>query len=159
MNEIDGALKKFKQFEISEEQAKIQEYKLAYEIIHENYPLTLAKNFASKVSRLLLFLISIAFFTLTVYAFIPKGFQNHFSDLTNAELLSVLSAFLGFSFLLIAICAYFLRISMKKNQERRNVIYELSGLLEDVIEHTEQSLEEKTRRYEMYVENLHRNQR
>ena len=56
MNEIDGALKNFKQFEISEEKAKIAEYKLAYEIIHENYPITVVKMWLPKQQGFCLFL-------------------------------------------------------------------------------------------------------
>ncbi len=159
MNEIDGALKNFKQFEISEEKTKIEEYKLAYEVIHENYPITVVKNVASSVTRIFLILIAISFFALTVFAFVPNGIQSTFKDMDPEQLPNLLSVLLGFSFLLVTIFAYFLRISMKKNHERRNVIYELSGLLEEVIEHAEYSLEDKTRRYETYVENLHRNQK
>jgi len=159
MNEIDGALKNFKQFEINEEKAKIAEYKLAYEIIHENYPITVVKNVASKTTRILLILVTVLFFALTIFAFVPNGIQNFFKDIDAEQLPNLLSVLLGFSFLLITIFAYCLRISMKKNHQRRNVIYELSCLLEEVVEHAEYSVDDKTRRYEMYVENLHRNQK
>ena len=84
--------------------------------------------------------------------------KDHFL-LQKKKGIVIIFRYLRFLFLAIAAIFYLLSYLLKLNNRKRNTIYSLSHLLEEMITYLEKSSDEEKRKYEQYVDFLAKKER
>jgi hypothetical protein len=124
-------------------ESKIHDYKNVYSAIEEGYLSKLTKNSFFGFLKVILYLLALL---CLIIAFVTIGIDE---ELLN-EPVSRTEAF--WTFIIYAIFLFIVGKIVKSNIAKRNVIFELSKLMEDVIGYMESSLQEDKKRYEHFVD-------
>lgn len=82
-----------------------------------------------------------------------EGIGKVLSQIQNEKLTEILPYF-GFFILGLALLFVFISYLLKKNNQKRSVIYKLSNLLDEVIEYMDNNVKEEKKRYEYFVDSI-----
>ncbi len=158
--DINEELKQYKLFKIKETETKLGRFKEVYIEIKEHIVIKFSKNATSNMVRIVLGTLSLLFFVLGLCCFFPNEIIDSiesnnvvFSELNKKGITIFLSLskfiLLGLS-ILLAVLGYSLRL----NNRKRNSIYSLSKLLEEVMGYMEVSANDEKRKYEYFIDSL-----
>lgn len=153
-------LKNYKLFRIQETEAKLKRFRRAYLETREHEIVKLSKNITSDIIRIPLLLLALACLIFGVFLFLLDLFIDImplsltlFFDLDEKVflvLLKVTSYFLIILSMLFGFICYLLNSINKK----RNSLYNLSKLFEEVMSYMEKSSFDEKRKYEYFVDSM-----
>lgn len=159
-NRIEEEIRQFKLYKIQHVEAKIREYNDTYNVIKENIVIRFTKNASSSILRLVLVLITLSLVLLGMMFLFPeviieilRGNGETFSDQDRMDLM-VIGPYIGWFFMLIAFLFGIVAWLLKKNIKKRNTIYKLANLVEEVIEYMDENVKEDKKKYEYFVDSI-----
>lgn len=141
-SKINEEIKNSKLDIIIETEKKLAEYEKAYSKIRENVVLKYAKNISLFIVDVFLSILAILYLVSIVYVLINSEILN--------EPMTIWEAIFGCLFL-AAILLLFGK-TIRSNVKKRNTIYSLSKLLEDIIGYTRKNVDEDKRKYEYLID-------
>uniref|UniRef100_UPI003A924A73 hypothetical protein n=1 Tax=Bizionia sp. TaxID=1954480 RepID=UPI003A924A73 len=157
-NKIDEELRHYKLFKIQEAESKIKRFNNKYEEIKEHIAIKISKNVTSNIFRAVISILSILFLILGIISFFPEkliefmeadGANFTFTAKANLiDLARLLMYFFIAFFIILTFTSYLLRL----NNRKRDNLYSLSKLLEEVIAYMENSRDDDKRKYEQFVD-------
>lgn len=151
MENIDEELRQYKLFKIQETVSKLKRFEKKYIEIKERLVIKVSKNISSNIIRFLLIIISILFFITGIILLFPEKIieskEINFTLDGKVIILYCAISLIVFSILFIII-SYLLRLNNKK----RNSIYSLAELLEEVMVYMRKSRDEDKVKYEQFVD-------
>lgn len=156
-NRFNEEIRQLKLFKIQETEAKLRHYTEAYNSIKENVIIKFTKNSTSHLLRIVIGCCAILLLFVALIGFFPEQFNSLISSLSDVQMdQEVKQSFadLKFFFLGSAILFWFVGYLLKINIQKRNSIYSLSKLLEEVMDNMEASVNDDKRKYEYFVDNL-----
>lgn len=159
-SKIDEELRQYKLFKIQETNVRLRQFQQAYSKIKENIAIKFSKNVTFNLLKIAFLLLCICSLVITVFCFLPGEFilliEEYEGPLSSSEKKGIVIIFRYLRFLFLAIAAIFYLLSylLKLNNRKRNTIYSLSQLLEEMITYLEKSSDEEKRKYEQYVDFL-----
>ncbi|MFD0992418.1 hypothetical protein [Tenacibaculum geojense] len=155
---IDEELRQYKLFKIQETENKLKKYNKVYNEIKQNNILKLSKNASSNIIVLLSYGVALFTLILAICFLFPDAimealeieFYNEYERKEAYMVFKILAITLFFTCLIFSIVGILLR----KNNKKRNHIFNLSVLLEDVMAFMEKSSYEDKRKYEYFVDSI-----
>jgi|GEM_PF-1717035 len=158
--ETDEEVRRSKISKIQTLEGKVQEYREVYETIRQNVVLKVTKNFTSNTFLVLIGLLTLLTLLLAVMFFFPVEIMQAMKEegiyLSSNNRNLIMESFMVHKFVFIAIAFLFLTLGvlLRKNVKKRNTIYSLSKLVEEVIGYMENASEDEKRKYEYFVDNI-----
>ena len=157
---IEEEIRQFKLHKIQIVESKIREYENTFIAIKENVVIKFSKNISSNILRVIFTLITITLLLFGIGLLFPEQLiklleenGDMFNDSEKRELIIGLP-FLGYFIISISILFGFVSSLLKKNINKRNTIYKLSKLLNEVINYMDENLKEDKKKYEYYVDSI-----
>lgn len=157
-NRVDEEIRQYKLFKIQEAEVKLKKYKKKYEAIKEHVVIKFSKNLTSNILKIVIILLSVFFFSFSVLCFFPNAFisiieinAKSFTSLEKSEFIEVANIF-KYVFIVISLFLYLISYLLKVNNRKRNSIYSLAILLEEVMDFVENTRDDDKRKYEQFVE-------
>jgi hypothetical protein len=151
MNEIENELRQYKLHKIKESESKLNRFEKKYNEINEHVALKMSKNITSNIFRVFLIISSILCFFITVFLLIESSTVEDeiFDFRTSQNKLIIISSIFLITASIIAITISFL---LKLNIRKRNNIFSLAKLLDEIILHLEKSTNEDKKNYEHFMD-------
>lgn len=157
-NKIDEELRQYKLYKIQFTESKILEYKEVYDSIKENIIIKVAKNSTTFISRLIIMPLLVVTFLLALVLFFPEQLLGFFDlqEFQSEDKVALVQGlpFIGLIFLGISIVLLIISRLLNANNKKRNTIYKMSELLDDIIPFMENTTLEEKRKYEAFVDHL-----
>ena len=157
---INEELRQFKLFKIQETESKLRRFKEVYKEIKEHIVIKFSKNATSNIFRIITTIICLLLIIIGFICFFPdqiieqmEAEGNYFSNSDKNNMIDELNFFKYFALslsLLFGLISYLLKL----NNRKRNSIYSLSKLLEEVMGYMESSSYDEKRKYEYFVDSL-----
>ncbi|MDB0616091.1 hypothetical protein PL372_11160 [Tenacibaculum dicentrarchi] len=147
MENIDEELRQYKLFKIQETISKLKRFEKKHNQIKQRLVIKVSKNVTSNIIRLLLIIISILFLTTgIILLFREKIIENQNINFNLEGKIVILS----FAISLILLSILFITTSylLRLNNRKRNNIYSLAELLEEVMIYMKKSRDEDKIKYE-----------
>ncbi|GGZ60850.1 hypothetical protein [Mesonia mobilis] len=165
VNHIEEEVEQFKIAKIAETELKLEQFQNAYQEINENIAIKISKNATFNLFRVVFILLSLFLFALGVYCFFPGEFillmEENGESFNSEEKNIIVLVFkaLRYVFFSTAVVLYFVSYLLKLNNRKRNTIYSLSHLLEEMISFLDKSSKDEKIKYEQYLDYLAENRR
>lgn len=157
-NRVDEEIRQYKLFKIQEAEVKLKRYKKKYEDIKEHVVIKFSKNLTSNILKIVIILLSVFFFSLSVLCFFPNAFMglseiivDSITSFEKYKFMKYANIF-KYVFIVISLFLYFISYLLKVNNRKRNSIYSLAILLEEVMDFVENTRDDDKRKYEQFVE-------
>lgn len=157
---IDEELRQYKLFKIQETESKLRRFKKVYQEIKEHLLIKFTKNASSNLIGYAVYIISFLLLIVGIIFFFPNDVLN-FMESTGEPLSSIekkefteLFDFLKYFFIATALLFGFIGYLLKLNNKKRSNIYNLSKLLEEVMDYMENSAKEDKKKYEYFVDSI-----
>lgn len=154
MTSINEEIRQLKHYKIQVTEGKIRKYKKVYEDIQKDAILPFSKNTSSYLARIILGMLSAGFFLLMLMSYFPYEIIqrleldfSQFQKISQDDFVQFLSVF-KYVFLFMALHFYALGRLIKKSAQKRNSIYQLSKLVDEVMDDMDLLLSSEKRRYE-----------
>lgn len=154
MSSIKEEIRQLKLYKIQVTEGKIRKYRKVYEDIRQNDTLPYSKNASSNLIRIMIGILSLGFFLLMLMSYFPYEIIqrleldfSQFEKINQDDFVQALSV-LKYIFLFMALLFYALGRLIKKNAIKRNSIYQLSKLVDEVIDDMDLLVSSEKRRYE-----------
>lgn len=143
MSDTTQEIRKEKLQRIEETEKKITDYKGVYNVIKEGFISKLTKNSAIGVFKLIIYILALLFIVDAFYALVAD--MNDLNAPMGRGYFFFVGLFMAGLFIIIG-------KALKSNIEKRNVIFKLSKLMEDVITYMDGSLKNEKERYEHFID-------
>ncbi|WP_282018101.1 hypothetical protein [Salegentibacter mishustinae] len=157
---INEELRQYKLFKIQETEAKLRRFRKTYLEIKEHIFIKFSKNITSNILQIpiiLLFIICLAIGISLLFPNVIIDFMNsngmNLSKSDKEEFL-IISEFTAYFLLGLSSLFGFISYLLKLNNRKRNNIYNLSKLLEEVMSYMENSSNDEKRKYEYFVDSI-----
>lgn len=157
---INEELRQYKLFKIQETESKLRKFQQTHSEIKESNTVKVSKNVTSNLLRVILALLAIVILILSVICFFPENLieflesdGTYFSFQEKKEIIYELNIYKYF-FISISALLLFTGYILRLNNRKRNNVYSLSILLEEVMEYMENSSNDDKRKYEYFVDSL-----
>lgn len=157
---INEELRQYKLFKIQETESKLRRFKETYKKIKEHFVVKISKNATSNAFRIITTILCFLLIVIGLACFFPDQIirlaESEGEIFTNSDKTDLIE-FFNFSkyiFLGLSILLGFISYLLKLNNRKRNSIYSLSKLLEEVMDYMENSSYDDKRKYEYFVDNL-----
>ncbi len=157
---VDEALRQYKLFKIQETESKLRRFKKVYYEIKEHSLIKFTKNASSNLISYFIFIISLSLLILGIMFFFPNDVLNFMEStgeslsLTEKKEFTEFFNFLKYFFICTSLLFGFMGYLLKLNNKKRNNIYNLSKLLEEVMGYMENSAREDKKKYEYFVDSI-----
>ena len=155
---IEEEIRQYKLYKIQAVEAKIREYENTFNIIKENIVLKFTKNASANILRIILLFITIILLLVGILFLFPeqiiKIIEGNGEFISAQEKNDFISETPYIGYVLITLSLFFSLISLllKKNIRKRNTIYNLSELLNEVIDYMDENVKEDKKKYEYFVD-------
>lgn len=157
---IDEELRQYKLYKIQETESKLRRFKKVYKKIKEHVFIKLSKNISSNIIKFSVYIIGISFLLIGLVSFFPYEiltFLESNGNLFSSEEKEAFTNLINISkyfFLSLSILFSFVGYLLKLNNQKRSYIYDLSILLEEVMDYMENSVTEDKKKYEYFVDSI-----
>lgn len=157
---INEEIRQYKLYKIQITESKVQEYKKVYDLIRENIIIKIAKNSTSFIIRVGITILVILLFVGAVGSFFPKQFLYFLGNNSEIQIyhenfsLDSSLPYIGALFLGLSILMMELSKLIKVNNAKRNTVYEMSKLLDDIILYMENTSVEEKQKYEAFMDTM-----
>ncbi len=155
---IEEEIRQFKLYKIQTVEAKIREYDNIFNTIKENNVIKFTKNASSNILRIIFFFVTLAMFLAGIFFMFPEhiikimeGSGEYFSEREKRDFI-LTTPYLGYVLISVSILFGFITSLLKKNIRKRNTIYNLSKLLNEVIDYMSENVKEDKKKYEYFVD-------
>lgn len=158
--QIEQEIRKYKLSKIEKTENRIAEYSEVYDLIKENSLVKITKNSTSHVLRFILFLIATILLVLGIFCLFPEQIIDLIEDggekLSSSEKkeFNLIYPIFGYILIGLSLILGFVSVLLKKNITKRNVIFELSNLVDEVISYMSENVEEEKKKYEYFVDSI-----
>ncbi|MCX2837563.1 hypothetical protein OQ279_05300 [Salinimicrobium sp. MT39] len=158
--QINEELRQYKLFKIQETEAKLRRFWQTYLEVKEGIFIKFSKNVTSNILQIpiiLLFLICLVIGILLLFPdIIIDLVTSNEIDLSRSdkEEFLLISEFTAYLLLGLSGLFGFISYLLKLNNRKRNNIYNLSKLLEEVMLYMEDSSNDEKRKYEYFVDSI-----
>lgn len=157
---IDEELRQYKLFKIQEAESKLRRFKKIYEEIKEHIFIKFSKNISSNILKITSYGLGFLFFIIGLICFFPNEVLTFLES--NGEVVSLdeqenfilFTSFSRYLFLGLAVLVIFIGYLLKLNNKKRSNIYNLSKLLEEVIDYMDSSVMEDKKKYEYFIDSI-----
>ncbi len=152
-------LRQKKLYKIQVVEAKIREYRKVFSDIKEHGIIKFSKNTTLHILKLsvdvfigLLILTGVfCLFPLEISVFINPNTALSLEN--DPELISALS-YMGYALFILSIPFMIISYLLKKNIQKRNTIYRLSKLVNEVIDYMEEDTKSEKQKYEYFIDTM-----
>jgi len=157
---INEELRQYKLFKIQETESKLRRFREVYKEIKVRSVIKLSKNVTSNVVRIITTILCFLLIIIGFICFSPdlviQLIESEGEILTNSEKFDLIDSlsFDKYFILGLSILFGFISFLLKLNNKKRNSIYSLSILLEEVMGYMENSSYDEKRKYEYFVDDL-----
>jgi hypothetical protein len=155
---IQEEIRQFKLYKIQTTEAKLRNYQEAFNTIKQNIVIKFTKNVSSNILIIIFTIICILLFLISLYFLFPTYLiqlmqENDVYYVKKNELIQVIQI-IGITLIAFAILFAIIASLLKKNIRKRNVIYQLSQLIGEVIQDTHENVKEDKKKYEYFVDSI-----
>ena len=158
--QFEDEIRNYKLYKISLISKRIKEYKDVLYNIKQNIVIKQSKNITSNIIAFVFYGITIVFLIIGIYFQFPENFIELINEngeaFNNTDKQYIKDELPIFGYIILFLSVLFFVISklLRKNLKKRNKIYDLSILVNDVIEYLEENNREDKRKYEYFVDNI-----
>ncbi len=157
---INEDIRQYKLHKIQIVESKIKEYRDIFNTIKQTTVIKLTKNTSSNILRIIIILFMILLLVAGIWYLFPEQAikmieksGEEISKQEKAELIKTMPYF-GYGLISLLIPLGFTSWLLKKNIQKRNTIYNLSKLLNEVIGYMDNNVKEDKKKYEYFIDNL-----
>jgi len=157
---INEELRQYKLFKIQETESKLRRFRKTYSEIKQHIFIKFSKNITSNILQIPIILLFIICLTTGILLLFPNSIidimKSNEMSLTQAdqEEFLITSRFLAYFLLGLSSLFAFISYLLKLNNRKRNNIFNLSKLLEEVMTYMENSSNDEKRKYEYFVDSI-----
>jgi len=157
---INEELRQYKLFKIQETESKLRRFQQTHSEIKESYTIKVSKNVTSNILRIVLALLAVIILILSIICFFSGNLidflesKGEFISIQEKENAIYELNIYKYFFISLTIILVFTGYLLRLNNRKRNSVYSLSILLEEVMEYMENSSNDDKRKYEYFVDSL-----
>ena len=155
---IEEEIRQYKLYKIQIVEVKIREYKNTFNKIKENIIIKFTKNVSSNILRIIFLLVTISLLVIGLFFIFPEQIikmmeeNGGFSSEQEKKEFILTTPYIGYILITISMFFSFISILLKKNIRKRNTIYNLSKLINEVIDYMDDNVKEDKKKYEYFVD-------
>jgi len=159
LKNLEEQIRQYKLNKIHVVESKISEYERVFNTIKENALFRYTKNATSVILIIIFLLLTGVSMIFGLALFFPEqiieltGSGQEWTPQERDEFISE-SNYFAFFFIILSLLFGSITLLLKKNMRKKNTIFRLSRLLQDVIEYMDENVKEDKKKYEYFVDSM-----